>query len=1106
MKEKSMKEPIKQIRTARILLVMVGLGIAVSATTRSSATVVAWGDNTYGQSSSSQPKGVVGAKAVAAGYWHNLAVTAAGNVVAWGLDDSGQTNVPAGLSNIVAVAAGHDHSIALKQNGAVVGWGDNEFGQTNIPVDLTNAIAVSAGAFHNAALRADGTVTCWGYNAYGQTNVPASVTNAVAVACGNSFSLALLRNGTIIGWGDNYYGQTNIPVDLTNAVAIAAGGFHGIAIRSDGSVTCWGGNDYGQTNCPSDVTNVLMVSGGYYHSLALRSDGGVKQWGDTSLGQRNPPAGLTQVLALAGGYAHSLVLEDDKPFITIQPQDVTVATNKSAKFLILATGAAPFSNHWWRVDSPDVRVGDGWPVSNANGVVTLQFSVNSGTSNAVRNYYGLVSNAWGAVTSRVATLNVVAPPTITSQPQSVAASIGATVFLTVGASGGEPFSYQWQFGGTNLASAASTNVLELDNVGTNDAGNYRVIVANAAGFATSGVAVVTVGGSPVIQTQPQSQSAAQGGSATFSVVAGGTEPLSYQWWFNSTRLIPDATNSSLVFNSVQATNAGNYSVIVTNLFGCATSTPARLSVMLPPVITAQPQDVTVAANQSVTFTMSATGTQPLSNHWWRVGSPDDWVGDGRQTTNLAGLATFQFSVNSGTSDAVCNYYGVVSNAWGAVTSRVATLTVETPPIITNQPQSVAASIGMTVFLTVGASGREPLSYQWQFNGTNLTLAASTNMLELDNVSTNDSGNYRVIVANVAGSVTSAVAVVAVGGPVIQTQPQSQSVVQGGSATFSVVAGGEEPLSYQWCFNLTNQMTAATNASLVIDSVQTTNVGSYSVIVTNQFGCATSTVARLSVMLQPAITIQPQDAVVAANSSATFMLSATGTQPLSNHWWRVDSPDVEVGDGAQVTNLNGVTKFRFSVNSGTDNAVCGYYGVVSNAWGAVTTRVAVLTVVMPPAITNQPQSMGVGIGTTVLLSVGASGGEPLSYQWQFNGTNLASSGSTNVLELDNVGTNNAGNYRVILTNIVGSATSQIAKLIVGYRAVTPAQLWLLTHSTSGGDSLLIALEAGKNYRIQASSNLSTWDDVTNFLSSSEVMVFTNGLVTNLNQLFYRVTSP
>jgi pectate lyase len=113
-----------------------------------------------------------------------------------------------------------------------------------------------------------------------------------------------------------------------------------------------------------------------------------------------------------------------------------------------------------------------------------------------------------------------------------------------------------------------------------NAGSYTVVVTNVAGSVTSAAATLTVNAAPVppsITTQPASQTVNAGSSVTFSVVATGTAPLSYQWKFNGGN-ITGATSSSLTLNNVQSANAGSYTVLVSNSAGSVTSAAATLTV------------------------------------------------------------------------------------------------------------------------------------------------------------------------------------------------------------------------------------------------------------------------------------------------------------------------------------------------------------------------------------------------------------------------------------------------------------------------------------------------------------------------------------------------
>src|SRR5207249_3201687 len=111
---------------------------------------------------------------------------------------------------------------------------------------------------------------------------------------------------------------------------------------------------------------------------------------------------------------------------------------------------------------------------------------------------------------------------------------------------------------------------------------------------------------PTVSSQPQSQTVTEGSDATFSVVAGGSQPFSYQWRFYGTNLVGE-TNSALLLTRVTTNQAGPYDVAITNAYGFTNSQPAALTVnpAVPPTITAGPQGQTVAEGATVTFSVTA---------------------------------------------------------------------------------------------------------------------------------------------------------------------------------------------------------------------------------------------------------------------------------------------------------------------------------------------------------------------------------------------------------------------------------------------------------------------------------------------------------------------
>ncbi|HEY9172363.1 MAG TPA: immunoglobulin domain-containing protein [Verrucomicrobiae bacterium] len=267
------------------------------------------------------------------------------------------------------------------------------------------------------------------------------------------------------------------------------------------------------------------------------------------------------------------------------------------------------------------------------------------------------------------------------------------------------------------------------------------------------------------------------------------------------------------------------------------------------------------------------------------------------------------------SSCAAAYSVVVTNVAGAVTSAVATLTVWVPPTITVQPQSRTNIVGTTASFSVSAAGTMALSYQWRKNGTNLSGATLTT-LTFANVQAGDAGNYTVVVTNVAAAVTSAVAVLTVWvPPTITAQPQSRTVFEGSSTTFTVAVSGTTPFDYQWFFG-TQPLSGATNASLTLPNVQTNQAGSYGVAVRNVAGATNSETAQLQVYcyrqyswtntneirIRDLSTALPYPAVLSVAGLDGKVAKVTVTFFNLSHTWPADIDALLVGPHGQNTLL------------------------------------------------------------------------------------------------------------------------------------------------------------------------------------------------------------
>ena len=170
---------------------------------------------------------------------------------------------------------------------------------------------------------------------------------------------------------------------------------------------------------------------------------------------------------------------------------------------------------------------------------------------------------------------------------------------------------------------------------------------------TSSAAVLTVNPSTSITTQPTNQIACAGSNATFTVVAAGTAPITYQWKKGASNIV-GATSASLTLNNVTAADAASYTVVVHS--GCGadvTSAAATLTVNAATSITTQPTSQTLCAGSNATFTVVASGTGTITYQWKKGAS------------NIVGATSASLTINNISAADAASYTVVVHSDCGA---------------------------------------------------------------------------------------------------------------------------------------------------------------------------------------------------------------------------------------------------------------------------------------------------------------------------------------------------------------------------------------------------------------------------------------------------------
>lgn len=597
------------------------------------------------------------------------------------------------------------------------------------------------------------------------------------------------------------------------------------------------------------------------------------------------------------------------------------------------------------------------------------------------------------------------PPVIATEPEGLEVRENDTASFSVTASGCGPFTYQWFKDATNLLSGAASHTLELPNVRATDAGDYTVVVSTPFASVTSAVARLTVLVPAQIVGQPEDVDAGEGDTVRFSVLAEGTAPLAYFWYFNQTNLLADRNGPDLELPTVTPAQAGLYSVVVSNAFGLEESRLARLRLLYPPVFQVALTNQVATNGGTVTFAVSALGSQPLAYEWLF------------NETNLLATATNGTLLLSQVTSADEGLYRVtVRNAHGEISSSARLTVVELPSIVSG-PASLALNPGETASFTVAAAGTAPLTYQWYGADGNPLPDETNSTLVIPEVTAAQGGVYTVAVTNPYGSVSANAELRILGFPVIVAGPQDVTATSGDFVRLTVRAQGSDPLTYHW-FKDGALMAGMDRPELLFDPITPAHAGVYRVLVSNPLASSMSEPALVKVIAPAVILQQPTDLIVTNGAPALFSATVEGQPPISLQWYFNE------------TNLiAGATTASLLIPEARPEHIGAYTLLVSNLYNVITSTPAHLMVVTPLHFVRQPVSQAVNRGQPVAFSVQVEGSGPISFQWFRDGDQPIAGANADQFALVSAQLADAGSYYVVVSSPYETIASVPAQLLV-----------------------------------------------------------------------------
>jgi hypothetical protein len=347
-------------------------------------------------------------------------------------------------------------------------------------------------------------------------------------------------------------------------------------------------------------------------------------------------------------------------------------------------------------------------------------------------------------------VDVQSPPSVISPAlRNIRSTAAASVTLSVITSGTPPLVHQWYLNNLPLANSDTPN-LTLSPLHWSQRGAYKCVVSNAVGAATSAPIAVDLTSAAVVLVHPVDTKVARNGSTTLKVVAGGTSGITYQWLRNG-QIIPKATKATLSLTKANDDTAGSYTVKVSNSLNPlpTESNAAAVVVENIPLITTQPLTHYGAVGTTHTFSVAIdpSSNGPLRYQWYKT------------KRIIAGATLPTLALTNLTAANVGSYHVVITNDVGKATSKTATLYVQTPPTITQDPTSLALYEYDKATFEVSATGSSTLTYQWHLNGfpipkaTARTYTIAQARLPGDGVFSHE-GDYHCVVKNKVGNAES----------------------------------------------------------------------------------------------------------------------------------------------------------------------------------------------------------------------------------------------------------------------------------------------------------------------------------------------------------------
>ena len=740
---------------------------------------------------------------------------------------------------------------------------------------------------------------------------------------------------------------------------------------------------------------------------------------------------LTNIYGSETSSSATLVLKKETS-ISQQPVPLTLAVGRAASFSITADGSGVLQYQWSK---------NGVPIPNSNSSV-LNIPItkleDAGT------YTASAIGACGTAISAEASLQVGYPPAFALQPADALVCSGDRAIFSVSATGDPSIAYHWQVYGddwTNLSdndqySGTESNRLVLKTSDLVDAWKYRCVLSSPFGTATSNAASVKLKNIKITQ-EARSAEKRLGDAYQLAIGAVGGGELSYQWLLGG-KPVQAANQASLNFDHLRKADEGSYVCVVSNDCGSVSSQAVSIIVGRPAIIQAQPQAREVCVGTEAKFSLTADvdgsaaiGLSPSESllYRWQIKQENDFI-DLQENGTYTGVSSSNLTIKMQADLEGKNYRCVVSNAYGTVESDAANLQLKTAPVFLAIMADVSACPNTQVTWSVAANETAPIAYKWQEMSTGVWAdlqddkshaGSASQEMKLQTAIGMDGWKYRAIAHNECGDLASNSAILSlIEETSISKDPLAAIVRVGERLKLRIEAKGAH-LTYHWKKggNLLTEGASASgvlSSELTINSLQLSDAGLYSCLVTGDCGSKESAMAKVMVGYAPTFASHPQNIVICSGNEASFTVNADGSETME-YQWRVKGSEgwTVIGDDATYSGTAS-SQLLVKTKDGLDGQI--YECVASNLYGRAESVSAQLFVKQHIAPSQVPLDAIAHTGDQVQFGIQSKGSD-LQFQW-YKGSVLSPKekiilgANSSQLNLGKVVDEDKGYYAVVVT--------------------------------------------------------------------------------------------